>query len=307
MRSLLFCLLAGACLCIAQVRFQPEEIAVNIDGKPFTTFHYGGEALKPFLAPLRSASGKIVTRRYPMENIPGESRDHLHHKGMWIAYNDVNGIKFWEVDPSYTKPGTGRIAVRKAEYKDGDRSGTLTAVMEWRDPAGKVLLLQDSTMIFYADPKLRTIDVSAVLTAAADVTLGDTHDGLLAIRLAEPFTEKMGGKFVDAEGRSGMLQVWGKRANWVDYTAELEGERIGVAMFDNPKNPRYPTRWHARDYGLFSANPIADNVFDENQPETRLKLPKGQKLSFQWRVVIHPGDAVTGRVADLYKEYAAGH
>lgn len=307
MRSLFFCLMAGACLCSAQVGFKTEEVVVNIGGKPFTTFHYGGEAMKPFLAPLRSASGKIVTRRFPMENIPGESRDHLHHKGLWLAYNDVNGIKFWEVDASYTKPGLGRIVVRNAAFKDGDRSGTLTAVMDWRDPAGKVLIVQDSSMVFYGDPKLRIIDISAVLTAAEDVTLGDSHDGLLAIRLAEPFTEKGGGKLVDSEGRTGMLQVWGKRADWVDYTAELEGERIGVAMFDNPKNPSYPTRWHARDYGLFSANPIAQNVFDENLPETKLKLPKGQKLSFRWRVVIHPGDAVTGRVADLYKEWVAGH
>jgi len=307
MRSLLFCVLAGACLCTAQVRFQAEEVVVNIDGKPFTTFHYGGEAMKPFLAPLRSASGKIVTRRFPMENVPGESRDHLHHKGLWLAYNDVNGVKFWEVDPSYTKPGRGRIVVRKADFKDGDHAGTLTAVMEWCDPDGKVLLREDRAMVFYADPKLRTMDIAATLTAAVDVTLGDTHDGLLAIRLAEPFTEKMGGRLVDSEGRTGMLQVWGKRADWVDYTAELDGERIGVAMFDHPKNPHYPTRWHARDYGLFSANPIAENVFDENQPETKWKLSKGEKLGFQWRVVIHPGDAVSGHVADLYKAYRGGH
>jgi hypothetical protein len=178
--------------------------------------------------------------------------------------------------------------------------------MEWRDPAGKTLIVQDSTYLFYADSKLRTIDISATLTAAVDVTLGDSHDGLLAIRLAEPFTEKQGGKLVDSEGRAGMLKAWGKRANWVDYTAELEGERIGVAMFDNPKNPASPTRWHVRDYGLFSANPIANNIFDESQPETRLKLAKGQKLSYRWRVVIHPGDAVTGQVAEMYKQYVAG-
>ena len=72
--------------------------------------------------------------------------------------------------------------------------------MDWRDPAGKVLIVQDSSMVFYADPKLRIIDISAVLTAAEDVTLGDSHDGLLAIRLAEPFTEK-GGRQAGGLGR----------------------------------------------------------------------------------------------------------
>ena len=100
---------------------------MNIDGKPFTTFHYGSDANKPFLAPLRSASGKIVTRRFPMESVQGESRDHLHHRGLWFSYDDVNGVKFWENDPSYTKGKIGRIMVRDAKWKDNDRQGTLTA------------------------------------------------------------------------------------------------------------------------------------------------------------------------------------
>ena len=96
------------------MRFAPDAITVDIDGKPFTTFHYGSDANKPFLAPLRSASGKIVTRHFPQEIVAGESHDHLHHRGLWFSYDDVNGIKFWENDPSYTKGRIGRIVVRKA-------------------------------------------------------------------------------------------------------------------------------------------------------------------------------------------------
>lgn len=302
--SALICLAAAACLS-AQVRFRPDQIAVEIDGKPFTTFHYGSDANKPFLAPLRSASGKIVTRRFPMENVPGESRDHLHHRGLWFSYDDVNGVKFWENDPSYTKPRMGRIVVRNAEWKDGDRSGTLAATIEWRDPNGKVLLVETRNMVFYSDPKLRTIDFQITLTAAEDVTLGDTKEGAFAIRLAENFTERKGGRIADANGRLGMVNVWGKRSNWVDYSGEVDGERLGVAMFDHPQNPRYPTYWHARDYGLFSLNPFGRNAFDPNQQESQWKLPAGKKLAFRWRVVIHPGDAETGGVAGLYKEYAA--
>src|ERR1035437_8055596 len=160
--SLILCLAACACLS-AQVRYSADQHAVTIDGKPFTIFNYGEKSGKPFLAPMRSGSGKIVTRGFPMENIPGESRDHLHHTGLWFSYDDVNGVKFWENDPSYTKPRMGRIVVRSAEWKD---NGTLTAVMEWRDPAGKVLLVETRDMTFYSDPKLRTIDFHITLTAA---------------------------------------------------------------------------------------------------------------------------------------------
>jgi len=305
MRSSLILCLATAASLSAQVRFAPDEIVVNVDGKPFTTFRYGSEANKPFLAPLRSASGKIVTRHFPQEVVAGESHDHLHHRGLWFSYDDVNGVKFWENDPSYTKGSIGRIVVRNASWKDGGGAGTLTATMEWRDPGGKTLLTEDRDMIFYSDPKLRTIDFKITLTAVEDVTFGDTKEGAFAIRLADNFTEKKGGKMADADGRTTMANIWGKRSNWVDYAAEVDGESLGVAIFDSPQNPRHPTYWHARDYGLFALNPFGQKAFDEGKEESHWKLAKGQKLTFRWRVVIHPGDAETGHVPDLYKQYAA--
>jgi hypothetical protein len=240
-----------------------------------------------------------------METVPGESRDHLHHRGLWFSYDDVNGVKFWENDPSYTKPRIGKIVVRSTSWKDGDRSGTLSAVIEWRDPDGKPLLVENRDMTFYPDPQLRIIDFHITLTAAVDVTFGDTKEGAFAIRLAENFTEKKGGRIVDAEGRVTMAQVWGKRSSWVDYSGEVDGEKLGVAIFDHPSNPHYPTYWHARDYGLFSLNPFGQNAFDPNAEEYHLKLKAGQKAAFRWRVVIHPGDAETAKVASLYKEFVA--
>jgi hypothetical protein len=305
MRNFLFflSLAAGASLS-AQAQPTSNKIDVNVDGKPFATFNFGVDANKPFLAPIRSASGKIITRGFPMENIPGESRDHLHHRGLWFSYDDVNGVKFWENDPSYTKPNIGKIVVKHAGLKQGKKSSTLTAQMEWRDPKGKVLLVEDRDMTFYNDPTLRTIDFHISLTAAEDVTFGDTKEGAFAIRLTDAFTERKGLKILDADGRTRMVNVWGKRSNWVDYSAELEGEKLGVAMFDHPQNPHHPTYWHARDYGLFALNPFGQQAFDPKQPEAELKLPAGQKITFIWRVVIHPGDAETAHIADLYKEFA---
>jgi len=293
------CLAAASCLT-AQVRYT-DDGSITIDGKPFTTFHKGAEVGKPYLAPVRSASGKIVTRGFPMQEIPGESRDHLHHTGLWFSYDDVNGTKLWENHPSYTKPHMGREVVTNQGWKNG----VLTATIEWRDPDGKVLLVETREMTFAGDSRLRTIDFRITLTPAQDVTFGDTKEGAFAIRLAEPFTERKGGRMVGADGRTTMKNVWGKRSNWVDYTAELDGERLGVAMFDHPSNPRHPTYWHARDYGLFALNPFGRAAFDDKQEESKWQVAKGDKLTFRWRVVVHPGDAETGKVAELYKDYAA--
>jgi hypothetical protein len=300
--SLVVCLAASAAVA-AEVKFAPHKtngavdaVEVSIDGKPFTTFEYGEKVAKPYLAPVRSASGKVVSRGFPMEEIAGESRDHLHHTGLWFSYDDVNGTKLWENHPSYTKPHMGREVVRSTEYS----GNTLKAVIEWRDTDGKLLLVENRDMTFGGDAKLRTIDFRITLTAAQDVTFGDTKEGAFAIRLAEPFTERKGGRMVDADGRATMKSVWGKRSNWVDYTAEIGGEKLGVAMFDYPSNPRHPTYWHARDYGLFALNPFGRNAFDDTQEESKWKLAKGEKLDFRWMVLVHPADA---DVAKLYGDW----
>jgi hypothetical protein len=303
MRLLPVLILLAAVPLGAQVTFAPESISVEIGGKPFTTFHYGADAAKPFLAPLRAASGRIVTRGFPMQMLPGESRDHLHHRGLWFTYNDVNGVRFWENDPTYTRQPLGRVTVRSTSWKAP--AGTLTAVMDWRDPAGKVLLVENRDMTFRAEGDLRMIDFAITLTAAVDATLGDTKEGAFAIRLAEEFTERRGGRIVNAEGLVGMVNCWGKRSAWVDYTGVIGGERLGVAIFDHPSNRRFPSYWHVRDYGLFSLNPFGQSSFNPDLDDNITRLKSGEKLTFRWRVVIHPGDAVTGRVADLYKAWAA--
>ncbi|MDE3165130.1 MAG: PmoA family protein [Acidobacteriota bacterium] len=304
MRSRLVLILAAAAAVSApaQVRYAPDTHTVTIGGKPFTTFHYGEDANKPFLAPVRSASGKIITRGFPMENIPGESRDHLHHRGLWFSYDDVNGVKFWENDPSYTKPHIGKIVVQESHWKGGGATGTLSATMHWNDPKGQTLLVETRDMVFYDQPSLRTIDFHITLTAAVPVTLGDTKEGAFAIRLVEPFTERKGARIVNAEGLVSMKNVWGKRSAWVDYEATVDGEPLGVAMFDHPSNPRYPTYWHARDYGLFALDPFGRAAFDPSQEESQWKLAQGDKISFLWRVVVHPGNA---SVADLYQAFAS--
>jgi hypothetical protein len=300
-------LVAGAALpaLVGQVPAAPKDLVINLDGKPFTILHFGIDANKPFLAPLRSASGKTITRGFPMENIPGESRDHLHHRGLWFSYDDVNGVKFWENDPSYTRPNIGKIVMIHADVKDSNGSTKVDAQMEWRDPSNKLLVNEDRQMVFRAQGDLRIIDFLITLTAPAEVTFGDTKEGAFAIRLSDAFTERKGMKILDADGRTRMVNVWGKRSNWVDYSADVDGEKIGVSMFDHPQNANHPTYWHARDYGLFALDPFGQHAFDPKAPERKTVLKPGEKLVFRWRVVIHPGDAEAAHVADLYRQYAA--
>jgi Methane oxygenase PmoA len=72
-----------------------RRVDVMIDGQPFTSYMWPTALKKPVLYPLRTATGIVVTRGYPLEPRPGERTDHPHHAGLWFNYGSVNGIDFW--------------------------------------------------------------------------------------------------------------------------------------------------------------------------------------------------------------------
>ena len=104
-----------ACSALAQVKITPgsEKIAVEINGKPFGDFYVAGaDVTKPYLWPLRAASGTYVTRMWPMEKVEEEASiarpDHQHQRGLWFAHDSVNKLDFWNNEASYKTPNRGR-------------------------------------------------------------------------------------------------------------------------------------------------------------------------------------------------------
>src|ERR1700721_3110856 len=125
------------------------QINNEVVGKPFTDFYYGPDAPKPYLHPLRSASGKIVSRSFPMENIPGESTTDQHHRGVWLAYRDVNGYDFWQNEFSYQNKNAGKVVTRSIDsVTSGKDSGSIHATCAWLSPSGEAMLEESRTMTF---------------------------------------------------------------------------------------------------------------------------------------------------------------
>jgi hypothetical protein len=116
------------------------------------------------------------------------------------------------------------------------------------------------------------------------------------------------GTIINAEGVTNDA-TWGKRSTWVDYHAPKDGKVYGVAMFDHPKNPRHPTWWHVRSYALFAANPFGKHDFENMKDQKKagdLTIPAGESVTFRWRLYFHTGDEKAAKIAERYKEYAAG-
>jgi hypothetical protein len=314
-------------LCVhAQVKITQadDRIAVEIDGKPFTTLFYGPEVAKPYLYPLRAASGTVVTRRFPLEDAPGDSKDHPQHRGLTFAHADLNGFNYWANEPS--NPGKkGKIVLKEViRAAGGPKTGEIQALLHWLDPAGASLMTDTRRITFYSHRTLRMMDFDIVVKAVRPVKFGDTHEGSFGVRVAafleepapayiplgagetaRPVEPKRTGKITNSNSLETEAQVRGKRANWADYSGEYQGETVGIAIFDHPANPRHPTYWHTRGYGMFAANIFGVRTFENNKSlDGSLALDPGQELRFRYRVVIHPGHAATAGVAALYEQYA---
>jgi len=301
----------------------PDRILVEIGGKPYTTFYLAPGGNKPYVWPLSTAAGLTVTRHFPMEQFPGETNDHPHHRGLFFSHGDVSGINFWATEPVSPTAQQGRpkgqpkgqprlergsmVLKKVLQLKSGAKSGTIKAVFDGLNAAGKPVMTETRTITFYSDPKLRTIDYEILIEPLEQLTFRDTKEGTFGIRLATSMTEeKGGGRMVNAEGKETEKNVWGKRSAWVDYCGPVDGQTVGVAIFDNPGNPRHPTYWHSRAYGLHAANifGVRDFTGDKTQ-DGSLTVEPGKPLRFRYRVVIHPGDTAAAGIANLYKQYAS--
>ncbi len=53
-----------------------------------------------------------------------------------------------------------------------------------------------------------------------------------------------GGRFVNADGKSGVDGTNDARSAWCAYTAEADGKPVTAAMFDHPANLRHPATWY---------------------------------------------------------------
>lgn len=307
-----------------ELRRRDNQVDIQIGGKPFASYSFDKKAPKPYLHMLRAADGSVITRGFPMQmGIPGESTDHPHHRGLFFAHGDVNGVDFW-TEAAHAEKGPvqaagktyqasehlphGRAVILKLESaKGGADSGSLSARFRLAGPDGKSIAEHTQAFFFRGDRATRTIDCEFTIRALqAAVKLGDTKEGTFAIRVVKALEETSGMMMTDSEGRAGEKAIWGKRANWVDYSGTVDGRALGLTIFDHPSNPKHPTYWHARGYGLFAVNPFGERDFyGDPKRDGSLTIEPGGALRFRYRVLIHEGDARAAQVGEAYVRYAA--
>ena len=304
-----------------------KKVDVYVGGKFFTAFIYPDNMEKQSLYPILTASGKTITRGFPLNPRPFERTDHPHRVGLWFNFGNVNGLDFWNnsfaIKPE-DKPKYGTVKFDKI-VSENSKKGELVTSSKWVDIKNKVLLNEETTFTFSGTGNLRSIVRTSKLTAVQPVTFAENKEGLIGLRVDRTFEEPstkpetfldakgietkvpvlnnegVNGVYRNAEGVKGG-DVWAKRSPWVALRAVKEGEVITIVILDNPKNPNYPAWSHARGYGLFATNNLGGRVFDKNAAEVKVVLKPGESIVFKHQIIIG-GDLTDAEINGMAKNF----
>jgi hypothetical protein len=301
-------------------RKEQKQVDVLFNGKLMTAYCYYDSSRKPILFPVNTVDGITVTRGYPFQMLAGERTDHPHHTGIWLNYESVNGLDFWNNSTAIApekRTQYGTIIHQKITGKrTNGNTASLSAAATWVRPDNKVLLNEQTTFNFSIIGNDFIIDRITTLTATdTTVVFKDAKDGMFAIRVARelelpskekssfvddkgnitvvpPSTAGVTGMYYNSEGLKGD-SVWSSKGKWVMLTGKKDGKNITIGMFDHPANVGYPAYWHARGYGLFAVNPLGRKIFSNGKEELNFSLKPGQSVTFRYRIIVHSGNVLS--------------
>ncbi|MBX9625718.1 MAG: PmoA family protein [Gemmataceae bacterium] len=306
-----------------------DAVVFRLGDQVVGKYHVGPDAAKPHLWPVTAPGGVHVTRAWPVgEAPPGGTVDHPHHKSAWFCHGDVipegvtlkekssdkrvHGVDFWS-----EAKGHGRMVCVEVKEPEVVGPGHVKVATrnEWRTPDGVKVLDEDRVIHLRELPAGRLWVWDCTLKATAGpVAFGDTKEGSFGIRVHDALSPaaKGGGAVATSDGQTipapvkDDLPIWGRPADWVDYSGTVDGKPVGVAVFEHPDNPARGG-WHARAYGLLACNPFAraGSGFPSQKGKTDLfRVEKGGELRLRYAVYAHTGDAAAGKVAEAYQLFA---
>ncbi len=275
-----------------------HQISVCLDGVERTRWHFGNDSPRPYFFPFVGPSGASLTRI----GHPG-APDHDHHRSIWFAHHRIDGIDFW------SDQGKGRVRQKQwYAFDDSETQATMAVALGWYGGDGKEVLEQDLvTAMRPGENGEVLLEIQSTFRppkGKAQVELGKTNFGFLAVRVAKSVSTHFGGGIItDSEGRVGESAIFGKRSRWMDYSGRVpdgDGQdrrwvNEGITVFDHPANPRHPCHWHVRGDGWMGAS------FGMQEG---LVLSQGEALTLRYLLHGHRGPIDRARAEQLAVSFA---
>lgn len=245
---------------------------------------------KPYFGPICDDTG------HPFTRIDFRAAEHPHHRSVFIAVGDVNGVDAWNEQADCGIIRNERID----DVMTGAAFASFTAYNLWTDHAEKPLMHEKTTYRMYnQSDACRMLDITVTFSADfGEVVFGPTKEaGPLGIRMRDELRADHGtGLIANSRGEKTEAECWGHEAEWCDYSGEMPFGTMGITAFDHPDNERYPTTWHVRDYGLFAAN----NLYFKGGRT----IAAGSSLTYRFRLLFHRARLTPEEISEKYAQYS---
>jgi hypothetical protein len=278
------------------------QLHLSFEGQPVLSYCYGDQ-LAPgvpekfrrssYIHPIYGLDGEVLTEDFPA--------DHYHHRGlslMWpvMKVGDM-ACDLWTLDKirsvfrkwSYqgVSPGMAEVGIHNA-----------WVMSDGREVADEVLHLR----VYAATDLGRVIDVRYVLTARGEpISLhGQTaqNKGYGGLVFRVPHNSLRKDTVISTN--AGLLAADSLREpfEWADLSARMPGGTgvSGIAVIPVPTHPNYPPGWMLRHYGVL--NPAWPGT-------TEFVMQPGEPLELGYRIYVHRGVAIPGRIAKVREEWQA--
>jgi hypothetical protein len=273
-----------------------DQVSLQIDGRERTRWHFSPSYPRPFFYPMIGPSGRTLTRM----GHPG-APNHDHHRSVWFAHAKVLGIDFWSDNTD------ARIRQKRwLCYEDGDDEAVMAVALGWYDGHDPAELLEQQLVVVLrvvGDFEFFLELQSTFKPRAEMLELQQTNFGFLAVRVAKHIAAHFGGgKLTNSEGARGEPKIFGRPAQWMDYSGpapiNYQGKKLtreGITYFDHPKNPSFPSRWHVREDGWMGASVCR---------EKPLLLRRDKPLTLRYLLHVHRGDIDPDRAKMIAETFA---
>jgi hypothetical protein len=312
-RSTCLCLLALAAACAPKpaVTLSRDDAAgrlsVLVGGREAVVFQYGPDLDLVHYWPMRSPSGRSM--------LVQKTEPYPHHRSFWFAdtvrpEGGERDISFYNGLYSGVQDGTGAYGppfrdrirlVNLSHLESAKARAAVDARLVWESEGRPILDEARRLVVHSLGAGEYLLDLSWTLTAAAGritFTSDDVHYAWPYLRLDTPWNGEHGGRVTSDTGAAGQEATNMMPALWIDYSNTIDGTTEGVAVFQWPDGRVH--RWLTREYGCFGPRRPDDR---SGEPFT---LEKGESIGQRVGVLVHSGDAVSGRVRERYAKYIGG-
>jgi hypothetical protein len=279
------------------LRIAQDNATVSVfDGdQPLLRYRHADVPMKPYVDQLFSPAGVQVLRDSP--------HDHKHHHALMFA-TGADGVDFWsEVGQGFGKQVHKSVADVKATVTDGAGQAGFVEQLDWIGPKSEKPLLVERRAI----KAIKAPDLGATLVewqsrlqtppGKDTAVLTGSHYFGLGMRFLQSMD---GGRFFNADDKQGEIVRGDEQltpVKWCAYTAKADGKPVTVAVFDYPKNLRYPAK-------MFTMmTPFAYLSATRNEWMEPIKIEAGKPLNLSYGVAVWDGEVDKATVEKLYQRW----